>query len=378
MKLNNKDEVFKMIIDCKQISRNMLAENLNISKMAVSKIVKKLLENNLIIENEKSNSKKVGRKEKTLSVNRSNMGNILAIYFGLNNVKICVVDTDKKLILNENLEIKNFDTILEMTLKKIEKILKEKEIMIISIGMNGMVDIETGTVLVSTYYHWKDLPLKNIFEEKFKITTVIGNGVYLIALAQKSYNNENFVIINIENGVGAALYEKNSFSKKENFQILEIGHAPFNYSKDALICVCGNKGCIETLMSNWRIEEKVFLETGKRYFYDEIVTKANDNKSYFRNIILNIIEPLSHAILWINYTTSPKKIIITGKITKCEKFFWQELNRYVKNNLIDKDKELIIEKSKYDENIILTGAVQHAFNNLSNSQFVKNLFKIYK
>lgn len=131
-------------------------------------------------------------------------------------------------------------------------------------------------------------------------------------------------------------------------------------------------------MSNWRIEEKVFWETGKKYSYDEIITKANENKSYFRNIILSIIEPLSHTILWLNYTTSPKKIIITGKITKCEKFFWQELSRYVKNNLIDKDKELIIEKSKYDENIILTGAVQHAFNNLSNSQFVKNLFKMYK
>lgn len=377
MRVNNKDEVFKLIIQNKNITRNEIAEKLGISKMAVSKITKKLLENSYIFEKEKKESSGSGRKGSYLVVNKKNMGNILGIYFGLHKVDICVVDIDKNFILKESIKIDNFDKILEAVIKKVDEIVKSISIMIISIGMNGVVNNKTGMVVVSTYYHWINLPLKNIFEDKFGITTVIRNGVYLIALAQKRVGsckeNKNFAVLNVENGVGATIYRKDGL--REEFKISEIGHTPFDYSSNALICVCGNKGCLETVMANWRIEERVLKETGEKYSYDEIIENANNNKSYFKNVLLDCIEPLSHVILWLNYIVSPEKILITGKITGCGKFFWQELNRYIKNNQLDKENELKIERVIYDENMILTGAVQSAFDNISDSIFIKNLFK---
>ena len=49
--------------------------------------------------------------------------------------------------------------------------------MLISIGMNGIVDSEKGIAKISTYYHWKNINLKEIFEEEFGISVFLENGV---------------------------------------------------------------------------------------------------------------------------------------------------------------------------------------------------------
>ena len=61
---------------------------------------------------------------------------------------------------------KRIFSILKATKKIIRDILSENEVMLISIGMNGIVDSEKGIAKISTYYHWKNINLKEIFEEE--------------------------------------------------------------------------------------------------------------------------------------------------------------------------------------------------------------------
>lgn len=378
MKNNNKLEVLNLILLNEKITRNEIAEKLSLSKMGVSKIVSKFLDKNIILENKNKFSNSSGRKSKYLSIKKEKFGEILCIYFGLQNIEIQVLNMERNIKLKKTIEIINFNNILTTIFKEIGEIISKRKIMLISIGMNGIVNSKEGRILVSTYYHWTELDIKKMIEDKFLITTVIENGVNLIALAQrkKSNNsNKNFVVLNIENGVGYTTCEINSKNKEIIFKTGEIGHAPFDYSKDAFVCVCGNKGCLETKLANWRIEEKVFYDLKEKYSYEEIIENSNRNKVYFRNLILCLTTPLSHAILWIHYLINPEKIIITGKITKCEKYFWQELEREIKNNLLNKDKKIDIEKADYEENIIIKGAFYFGIENLRDSLFIKKILE---
>ena len=330
----------------------------------------------MIFEDEVVEKNSVGKKERYLKINREIIKNILTIYFGLDKVVLSLMDVDGNEKKGFNLLVEENISILKATKKIIRDILSENEVMLISIGMNGIVDSEKGIAKISTYYHWKNINLKEIFEEEFGISVFLENGVNMIAYSQiEEHQNESFAILNIENGVGSTIVRYDREKNQINLETKEIGHIPFDFSENSLICVCGNKGCVETIMANWRIEEKIKKNYGLDLTYEEILKKANKNEKMFRKEIMDMITPLSSLILWLDILGGVEKIIITGKITYLEDFFWKELRRVIKNNLLIKEKEIEIIKREYSENIILKGALRYGIDNFINSKYFKSIMK---
>ncbi|MCI7186819.1 MAG: ROK family transcriptional regulator [Fusobacterium mortiferum] len=376
MRKDNKEKILYYIFVNKKATRNELTKFLNISKMGVSKLVTNLIERKLIFEDEVVEKNSVGKKERYLKINREIIKNILTIYFGLDKVVLSLMDVDGNEKKGFNLLVEENISILKATKKIIRDILSENEVMLISIGMNGIVDSEKGIAKISTYYHWKNINLKEIFEEEFGISVFLENGVNMIAYSQiEEHQNESFAILNIENGVGSTIVRYDREKNQINLETKEIGHIPFDFSENSLICVCGNKGCVETIMANWRIEEKIKKNYGLDLTYEEILKKANKNEKMFRKEIMDMITPLSSLILWLDILGGVEKIIITGKITYLEDFFWKELRRVIKNNLLIKEKEIEIIKREYSENIILKGALRYGIDNFINSKYFKSIMK---
>lgn len=373
---NNKERILHYIFINKKATRNELANFLNISKMGVSKLVTNLIERNLIIEDEIVEKRSVGKKEKYLKFNQNLIKNILTIYFGLDRVVLSLMDINGNEKSTINLLVEENINILKATIEAIKKIVIRDEIMLISIGMNGIVDSEKGIAKISTYYHWKDIYLKDIFEKEFGVSVFIENGVNMIAYSQiENHEKESFAVLNIENGVGSTIVRYDNNKNQRVLETKEIGHIPFDFSENSLICVCGNKGCVETVMANWRIEEKIKKRYGIELSYEEILKKANRNEKMYRKEIMEIVIPLSSLILWLDTLGGVEKIIITGKITYLEEFFWKELKRVIKNNLLIKEKEIEIEKGDYSENIILKGALRYGIDNFINSKYFKKIMR---
>ena len=206
MRKDNKEKILYYIFVNKKATRNELTKFLNISKMGVSKLVTNLIERKLIFEDEVVEKNSVGKKERYLKINREIIKNILTIYFGLDKVVLSLMDVDGNVKKGFNLLVEENISILKATKKIIRDILSENEVMLISIGMNGIVDSEKGIAKISTYYHWKNINLKEIFEEEFGISVFLENGVNMIAYSQiEEYQNESFAILNIENGVGSTI-----------------------------------------------------------------------------------------------------------------------------------------------------------------------------
>ena len=81
--------------------------------------------------------------------------------------------------------------------------------------------------------------LKQIYEDMEISRKEIAAKLNLSKTIVGKYIN-NFIIFNIDDG--------------------EIGHTLYNYSKDAPICSCGNKGCLETYLANWQVINRVKKE----------------------------------------------------------------------------------------------------------------------
>lgn len=68
-------------------------------------------------------------------------------------------------------------------------------------------------------------------------------------------SKENFIVINVSNGIGAGIIIDNKPYYGVNFSAGEIGH--ISVRNDGKRCNCGNYGFLETIASNNSIVEKV-------------------------------------------------------------------------------------------------------------------------
>ena len=368
MKRNENDiKILELIQKKEAASRVEIAEKLGISQAAVSKRVKCLMELEYLKENHNKNIKTNGRNAVGLEIN-SNLGKVLGIYFGSEEISIALSDLEGNLLSLEKKKVSENKNIIKICFEMTDKYIVKEKIVKIGIAMNGIVDVQNGISIYSASYNWNNVKIKDEFEKRYNISVVIENGVNLMALYEKTFGmcqkQKSFVVINIGAGVGAAVYLNGELYHGKDFGVGEIGHIPFDLSKEALICSCGNKGCIETILSDWRIEQKIFEITGKKYSYDEIIERANNNEKEFRNIFMNLIPVFLNIVFWITTLINPEEIVIYGKINKCGDFFWRELKRKVKEGNLNKNNSLNIKSSSFDSDTIVYGAVILALNNM--------------
>lgn len=360
--MNNTERfILKQIYEDKEISRKEIATKLNLSKTIVGKYINNFIKKNYLYE-ALIHEGKIGKPKYNLSFNKE-LKKILVIQLkgheitgALGNFQGHIFE--KKTIYLNHLSKEN---VLKNLFLLIEFFLNIEDIKIISIGIKGIVNNKEGISLLSTYSNWENINLKKILEDRYKILVLLNNSSNLLAFREskigigKKFNN--FIIFNIDDGVGAGIILNNKLYMGSKFEAGEIGHTPYNYSKDAPICSCGNKGCLETYLANWQVINRVKKEQNLSLTYDDIIQKANNGDSYFRNLLFDLSKAISHGILWTEYLLNPEAIIITGKITAAHDFFWQEVRRTLNNNLLNKHKHIELFLSKYDENSILEGAL---------------------
>ncbi len=358
----NKKKILTTIYENGPKSRKELSDILGISKTIIGRYIKQFIEENILIEEKETLKGLVGKPQIKLNF-KKDFGRVLAIHLSDKEIRGGVGNPLGELLEFDsiNLEKLSGELVLEKLLKLIKKFITNYKIEVIALGMNGVVDSKNGVSILSVYYNWKNIQLKKILETEFNIPVILENGTNLMALREKrnglGKNLKNFIIFNIDEGVGAGIIVEEKLYSGTKFEAGEIGHAPYDYSEDAPICSCGNKGCLETYLANWRVVERVYKEKGMVLVYEEIINRANKGETYFYKLILSLVKAISHGILWTEYLLNPEGIIITGKITECKDFFWKEVQRVLNNNLLNKDKKICLLKSRYEKNSILEGAI---------------------
>lgn len=367
--MNKNDIRILELIQRKEVSSRVeIANKIEISQAAVSKRVKYLIENGYIKENYDKNKKTNGRNSIGLEIN-PNLGRVLGLYLAPEEISIVLSDLEGNLLELEKKKIENIKEVKKIYFDLIKKYSSKNRIINIGIAMNGIVDVQNGMSVYSAAYGWNNVEVKSEIEKKFGIPVFVENGMNLMALYEKTYGlckeKKSFVVINIGSGVGAGVYLNNKIYHGKDFGVGEIGHIPFDLSKEARICSCGNKGCIETILADWRIEEKALKLTGINYTYDEIVKRANDGEALFQEIFIDLIPVFLNIIFWITTLINPEELIIYGKINKCEDFFWRELKRRVKEGNLNKNNILTIKTARFDSDVIVHGAVLYALETLT-------------
>lgn len=360
--ISAKIKTLELIKNSDGISRIELAKELDITPAGIGKIVNRFLEKGIIKEYSEGVSTG-GRKPLILRINEENIGMILGVSLAPRFIQISVGDINgkvlktikyslkKKLSKKENNILKTVETIIKRELNR------NKDITIISIIMNGMVDSEAGISIFSPHYNWRNIKLKELLEKEFNKRVFIENDVRGMALTEKIFGSckdkHNFVVLNIGDGVGGSIFLNDSLYQGYGSMSGELGHMVVKRNSSEK-CSCGKRGCLETEVSNVAVIKKVISQIKLNNYsslknilnekgtlnIEDIIKAVKEKDLLTLNIMNEAIYLAAHAVDGIISVINPEKIILFGAIFKSNFLFKTLVNEVKKVTLDEQNYEI--------------------------------------
>jgi glucokinase-like ROK family protein len=129
----------------------------------------------------------------------------------------------------------------------------------IGVGVPGLVDHATGTLLFAPNLGWRDVPLRDLWRAAFQVPVIVENEANAAALGEKmlgaARGYDNFLYLSAGVGLGGGFVIDGQLYGGTGGYAGEIGH--MTLVPDGPQCNCGNRGCWETLIGPRAIIDRV-------------------------------------------------------------------------------------------------------------------------
>ncbi|MBA4496259.1 ROK family protein [Paenactinomyces guangxiensis] len=301
-----------------------IAEALGLSKNTVSLIVDKFMREGMIKEIGIEEQGGVGRPRVQLSL----------VPEAYKSIGILVQDTQGQYVVTDYcanvlekgtifLNSQNVNECLMQLIKLCKSLLnKHPEVLGIGVGIPALVDPDQGFVYDSSHLGWKKIAVKEILDQHLPVQARILNSVNAAALGQLQVipeeDSSSVFYIRIDEGVGGALIIRNEIYTGSSWTAGEIGH--LSVKNDGPICSCGQRGCLESLISIPAIKERIAQNDQAIQFANWPHINENDHDPAMEEIFRESGKYLGIAAAQMINLFNPKYIIIDSPFSRAEAF----------------------------------------------------------
>lgn len=266
------------------------------------------------------------------------MGNRIGIDVGGTNVKIALVNEKGGIVYSNSIPTRaemGYEYTVNSMKEAIRELLKEtnsqaKDIEGMGFGFPGQIDCQKGVVrLAPNIPGWVDVPIAEIMEKEFGITTRVDNDVRCAALGELNFGAgkgcENLICITVGTGIGSGLIVNGKLVRGASNAAGEIGHIKLDMTGGPL-CGCGDRGCLEAFASGPSIVAMAeeYIKGGKSTKYRELANPditpyvvsvaAQQGDAVARRIFTIIGEYIGVGLASVVNLLNPEKIIIGGGV----------------------------------------------------------------
>ncbi|CAM3162532.1 ROK family transcriptional regulator [Streptobacillus felis] len=332
-------EVLELISKNQSMTRMDLSLELNISPAAISKTIKKLMDELLVLEDDTLSSKG-GRPRKILKINPE-YKKVIGINFGSGFIDISVSKIDGTIIetRRKKFQFKAPDKLKTLLTDEIGFLLEKygkNDISGIGLAINGVVNTKDGSSIFSPHLKWNNLKLKDYLETKFEVPVIVDNDVRSMLKAEiyRAKKLSNVMYIYIKDGIGSSIMINDKIFEGVHFCAGEIGHFVVNPASNSK-CKCGKFGCLEAEYSANMIRNKVFWEFEKqgidsenKYLtYKEIFDKALEGEEPYYSIVKEASTEIGKTVGNILNVLDIGNIIVAGDIIHAKNVFFKNFER---------------------------------------------------
>ena len=358
-KLNEK-RILNLIKERGPISRNELARQSKISKVAISEIVNRLDHAGYILEVGKGKSTKKGGKRPILLKLNPEAGYVFGIEVKRSITTIALANIESKIKDLTRVEYHagaSIDEALSKIFSGIDLLIERNNInrqklVSIGIGIPGIVNYQKGELqFADTLEGWTKSPLVARFSDYFKVPIILENDVNTITLGEKllgaGKGKNNLACLLIGEGIGAGIIMGGQLIRGSSGNAGEIGYLDlshfvtnFSFIKN-LYHHQRHFGEILSIINLYNtLNQKLDLDAEliDEFDYDRLTTLVSIIKNN-NSVVQEILEEYAYlvALLCTNLikTINPTLIILNGPVIENSKFLLNMIRQIVKQNMLN-------------------------------------------
>jgi len=170
----------------------------------------------------------------------------------------------------------------------------------IGIGTPGVVDDRGVVFAAPNLPEWNNLPMQEIFTDRYKLPVVVENDVNTITWGEFLFGAgegySTIICITLGTGIGGGIVKDGKLMRGGKYSAVEIGHITIDYKGPR--CKCGNYGCIERFV-------------GRDYIVERAVNAIkNGEKTVISGLVNGKLEDITPKIISDAYKQNDK--VATG------------------------------------------------------------------
>jgi glucokinase len=219
----------------------------------------------------------------------------IGVDLGGTNLRIAAVDTEGKLLEKittgtevargrERVLAEMCDAIRQLAVKFPGRLLGT------GIGVPGIIDLETGTVLLSPNLpDWRNYPVRAEIEKRLGTPVILENDANAAAFGEKwlgaARDVDSMCMITLGTGVGGGLVLNGGIWHGMSGMAAELGHVTID--PDGPPCGCGSRGCLEQFASATAIK-RMAVEAVATGAAPELARAMKENPEFSARVIFQM------------------------------------------------------------------------------------------
>ncbi|MHC1693104.1 MAG: ROK family protein [Sphaerochaetaceae bacterium] len=369
-KENNIKQIIHLLYRTESCSRVSLANIMNLTQAAITKLVNPLIGCGLVEEVQLIETAS-GRKPKQLKL----VPNRFAIISGRINrdyISVALYNLRGNLLCDytEPIEPRTSPETAFERFKAMISGLTEKttaRILGIGIAVPGPFNMFSNTVtLMSGFSGWDRIDIKSGLEKEFNLPVFLEQDANCGAIAELWCGNrslDDFIYVTADRGVGSGIVIDGRIYRGNVGYAGEFGHMSISFNGPE--CECGNHGCLELYCSTTALEAEynraVFNENSKvatgTVQASDILGLVRENDPIAKASYDAILKYLAFGCASLINILNPDAIVFADKITYGGGFFLTTMRKYLKQFLMPELFErLAIDVSHFTGDPTILGA----------------------
>jgi len=230
----NRSIILDLIRSRSKVSRTELARTSSLTKPTVSTIVEELIVEGMVHEVGFSKSEPTGGRRARLIEFNPESAAYVGVRFGVGRITLSLADGLGRVLGREEAEqvhghpeaaIVRAEQLLEKLL--VVHCVPRARVQAVGVAVGGLVEVETGRVVLSPNLGWQDVPLRALVAERFGVSVVVANVTDAAAVAESRLGAarglRDFVWVYVGTGIGSGIFSGGSLFRGRSGFAGEIG-----------------------------------------------------------------------------------------------------------------------------------------------------------
>lgn len=364
----NKKKIITSFFHSPNLTIPELSKEINLSIPTVAKFVNEMVEEGLLIDYGKSDSK-AGRKPNTYGLNPQS-GFFLGIDIKKNHLNLGICNFNGE-TLQQDLDIpyssqnSPIDEVNEITSLANNFItssgIAKDKILNACVNISGRVNPNTGFSYSSFIFN--ETPVSEIISEKLGVNVCIENDTRAMTYGESicgAVNGEsNVLYVNLGWGLGLGMIINGVIYEGKSGFAGEFGH--INAFDNEIMCHCGKKGCLETEVSGLALHRELLdsikkgkvsvlsknIKNNQPITLNDIVDAINAEDYLCIDLLEEIGRKLGKQLANIINIFNPELVVIGGALSATGDYLIQPIKQAIKKHslrLVNSDTKIICSK----------------------------------